>query len=113
MLFRSVGCTAASRRSKGDGSAFSPWSKIFFCLTAGYALSLLSIPFVELDILLPLIGTLLLYLGYRSLRLENNWFRLGWYLALLRLLYMPLADSLMAVGVVQNQVVLSFYVSAP
>ena len=94
-------------------AGISPWSKIFFCLTAGYALSLLSIPFMELDILLPLIGTLLLYLGYRSLRSENNWFRLGWYLALLRLLYMPLADSLMAIGVVQNQVVLSFYVSAP
>ncbi len=47
----------------------------------------------------PLLGATLLYLGYRSLRRENRWFRLGWLLSALLLASHMALDVLAATPV--------------
>ena len=54
-------------------------------LSIGKALLTFRFQFFYLQYLLPLLGAVLVYLGCRSLRLENSWFRLGWLLSALLL----------------------------
>lgn len=68
--------------------AVNPWKKAMHRILWGLALVMVTLKFLNLDIILPAIGIVLMLLGYRALRNENRWFRMGWYLAILRSLWM-------------------------
>ena len=68
-------------------------------IVVGTALLTFRFQFFYLQYLLPLLGAVLVYLGYRSLRLENRWFRLGWLLSALLLASHMALDVLAATPV--------------
>ena len=59
----------------------TPWHSSVGRILWGLALCTFRLEVLCLQYLLPLLGATLLYLGYRSLRRENRWFRLGWIMA--------------------------------
>ena len=60
----------------------NPWRRAMGQIVWGYALTTMTLTFWRLDVLLPALGTLLLFLGFRSLRRENGWFAACWGLSL-------------------------------
>ena len=54
----------------------NPWRKPLNNITWGFILSLFTLNFAYLQYILPTIGIILIYLGFRSLRNENKWFRI-------------------------------------
>ena len=60
---------------------FTPWQSCVYKILWGMGLTTFRLEFFYLHYLLPLLGSVLLYLGYRSLRRENRWFRLCWGLS--------------------------------
>lgn len=62
----------------------TPWRRAMRRALLGIALNLVTLNFWGLNYLLPAVGTLLLLLGFRSLRRENRGFALCWYLALVQ-----------------------------
>ena len=69
----------------GEAERYTPWHDAMFCLLMGQALVTFHFEFFYLQYLLPLLGSVLIYLGARSLRSENKWFRLCWILGGARL----------------------------
>ncbi len=65
----------------------TPWSVSMGRILWGVGLTMMTLNFWNLDILLPGIGMLQLLLGFRALRRENRWFRAGYAAAWLRLLW--------------------------
>lgn len=65
----------------------TPWRKAMNRVLTGLALNAVTLNFLALDYILPAIGTLLLVLGFRSLRRENRSFRLCWLLSLWKAAY--------------------------
>lgn len=57
-------------------------------IITGIALSYITLSFLALDHILPAIGAAMLFLGFRNLRGENPWFRLGYICSALRLTLM-------------------------
>lgn len=66
----------------------TPWRKATNRILWGMGLVTVTLNFLNLDTILPAIGMILMVLGYRALRNENGWFRLGYYLAILRTLWL-------------------------
>ena len=60
---------------------YTPWRSAMSKILWGMGLTTFKFEFFYLQYLLPLLGAALLYLGYRSLRRENRWFRLCWVLS--------------------------------
>lgn len=56
----------------------NPWRSAMVKIMWGMALNTFTLEFLYLQYILPLLGSVLMYLGYRSLRRENRWFRLCW-----------------------------------
>lgn len=54
----------------------TPWRKAMSQVLWGCALTSLTLNFLLLNYILPAIGTMLMFLGFRTLRRENKWFRL-------------------------------------
>lgn len=82
----------AAEESLSDSivSEVTPWRRAMGYVIAGNGMCAITIHFLGLDTLLPLIGIILLLLGFRALRRENGWFSACWFLALLRAgLYFP------------------------
>ena len=67
--------------SPGDLGSYTPWRAAMDKVLWGMVLIIFRLGFFYLQYILPLLGSALLYLGYRSLRRENRWFRLCWVLA--------------------------------
>ena len=65
----------------------TPWSDAMFDLLLGQALVTFHLEFFYLQYILPLLGSVLVYLGARSLRKENRYFRLCWVLGGVRLVW--------------------------
>ena len=65
----------------GEVQDYNPWQAAMSKLLWGMALTTFRLEFFYLQYLLPLLGAALMYLGYRSLRRENPWFRLCWGLS--------------------------------
>ena len=63
----------------------TPWRQAMDKVLFGLALTTFLFEFFYLNYLLPLLGGVLLYLGFRSLRRENRWFTLCWVLSGARL----------------------------
>ena len=60
----------------GEVQDYNPWQAAMSRILWGMALTTFRLEFFYLQYLLPLLGAALMYLGYRSLRRENPWFRL-------------------------------------
>lgn len=65
----------------------TPWKRAMNRVLVGMALSTVTLNFWLLDTILLAIGVVLMLLGFRSLRLENRWFRSCFVLALIRAIY--------------------------
>ena len=63
------------------------WKKSMDRVLVGVVLSTILLQFGGLQYLLPAIGTLLLLLGFRALRQENQWFRGCFVLSVLHAAY--------------------------
>lgn len=63
----------------------TPWRGAMDRIVTGLALTTITLKFLWLDYLLPLIGTVMLFLGLRSLRRENKWFMLCYIISIGRL----------------------------
>lgn len=55
-------------------SGVNPFSKALRSILAGFALWIIKLNFINLNYILPLLGILLIFTGFRSLRKENKWF---------------------------------------
>lgn len=64
----------------------NPWSKPIGFITWGLILTTLHLSFLYLQYILPTIGTILIFLGFRSLRNENKYFKVLWLLSILKLI---------------------------
>lgn len=61
----------------------SPWKKSFYRIVAGIVLTTCTIDIYFLNFVLPVIGNILLVLGFRSLRKENKYFTVCYFLSLI------------------------------
>lgn len=66
---------------------YTPWQSAMDKILWGLGLNFFRVEFFGLQYLLPLLGSVLLYLGCRSLRQENRGFRLCWWVSLGKLLW--------------------------
>lgn len=62
----------------------TPWRRAMRRILIGTALQTITFQLWGLSYLLPVLGQILLLLGYRALRRENGWFRFSWAAVLLR-----------------------------
>lgn len=62
----------------------TPWRRAMGYIIGGSGLCSITLSFLNLEILLPLIGVLCQLLGFRALRRENRWFGLCWWCAAIR-----------------------------
>lgn len=76
----------------------NPWETPIWRIIAGLALITLKLGFFHLDDILPTVGYLQLYLGFRALRRENKWFTAAWLLSALWFLARPVALASDALG---------------
>lgn len=58
-----------------------PWKRAIDQILAGVTLRVVVLQFWHLNYILPTIGTLLLFLGFRALRWENRWLAFGWVIS--------------------------------
>ena len=65
----------------GEVWGYAPWRSAMTKILWGMGLITFRFHFFYLQYILPLLGAALLYLGYRTLRRENRWFRLCWVLS--------------------------------
>ena len=65
----------------GEVESYTPWRSAMTKILWGMGLTTFRFEFFYLHYILPLLGAALLYLGYRTLRRENRWFRLCWVLS--------------------------------
>ena len=71
-------------------SEITPWRASMDTLLIGLALSMVTLNILGLNYILPAIGFLMTFFGFRSLRNENSWFRLGWIVSIpLMILFYP------------------------
>lgn len=64
----------------------SPWNEAMTRIAAGILLCGITIDFLSINIILPFIGSLLMLLGYRTLRDENGYFKAGYVISVTFLL---------------------------
>ena len=67
--------------------AVTPWKKAFKRVIWGLALNTLTLNFLYLNYILPLVGTILSILGLRTLRNETKWFKAYYILNIIREVY--------------------------
>lgn len=72
--------------------AVTPWRSAMRRILWGFGLSTITLNFFHLQYLLPAIGILLLLLGFRTLRKENNWFGACFILSAIRTLWFGLTS---------------------
>lgn len=61
----------------------TPWRRAMSRIIWGIGLTMLTVRLWNLELILPAIGMLMLLLGFRALRRENRWFRIGFAAACL------------------------------
>lgn len=77
----------------------NPWETPIWRIVAGLALITLKLGFFHLDDILPTVGYLQLYLGFRALRKENRWFTAAWLLSAFWFLARPVNLAAAALGI--------------
>lgn len=73
-----------------------PWRAALIRICWGLGLNFFTLQFWNLQYILPSVGIILVYLGFRTLRRENGWFRLGHRLSILLLAMDFALDILLA-----------------
>lgn len=63
----------------------TPWKQAMDKIIAGIALSTITFRFFCLDYILPVIGIVAMFLGFRALKKENSWFCLGFIATIVRM----------------------------
>ena len=63
----------------------NPWTEPINTITWGLIFSTLHLNFLYLQYILPTIGILFVYLGFRSLRHINQWFRIAWIISIVQM----------------------------
>ena len=76
--------------------AVTPFRAAMGKVAAGLCLTSLGLRFWYLQYLLPALGTVLLVLGFRSLRRSNHWFRFCWYFSIYQAILLYSYDLLSA-----------------
>lgn len=71
--------------SQGVVEEVNPWHEPIDRIAGGLALTGITLNFLYLDYLLPAVGVVLQYLGFRALRRNGVDFRLAWVLSIVRL----------------------------
>lgn len=87
--------------SKDMVSTATPWQSAMEKIMWGMALNTFKLEFFYLQYILPLLGSVLMYLGFRSLRKENIWFKLCWGITSFSLVWQILWDVLSATPITQ------------
>ena len=64
----------------------TPWKKAMSRILVGFALTTVTLNFLWLNYLLPAIGAMLILLGFRALRSENQWFKCSFVLSSARII---------------------------
>ncbi|WP_019230100.1 hypothetical protein [Sedimentibacter sp. B4] len=64
-----------------EKTILNPWKKPIMEITLGFALTSITLNFLWLQYILPAIGTVLIFIGVRSLRKENKYFTMAYFLA--------------------------------
>lgn len=62
-------------------SSITPWKEAMERIVTGLCLTCFTLNFAWLQYILPAIGTMQLYLGFRALRQTNRWFRYAWIIS--------------------------------
>jgi len=81
----------------------TPWRVATDRIITGLALTTITLNFFWLQYLLPFIGTVMLFLGFRSLRRENKWFFLCYVISVLRLVT-KIASTILNATIWQSRV---------
>jgi hypothetical protein len=68
-------------------SNINPWEKPIGFITWGFILTTFHLNNLKLQYILPSIGVILIYLGFRSLRKENKYFKTAWILAIVKMVW--------------------------
>jgi len=63
----------------------NPWSKPIGFITWGFILTTFKLNIIYLQYILPVIGVIHIFLGFRSLRKENKYFKIAWLLSIIKL----------------------------
>lgn len=74
--------------------ALSPWRSAMSRIVWGIGWSTITVKLLYLDYLLPAVGTIMVLLGFRSLRRENRWFAIGYGCAWAKLVWWVLNFSI-------------------
>ena len=69
-----------------DSDRIDPWKRSIYPILWGLALTLVTLNFWYLDIILPAVGVALMYVGLRSLRRENGQLRWAWIISIIRII---------------------------
>jgi len=80
----------------------TPWRSAMEKIMWGIALNVFQLEFFYLQYILPLLGSVLMYLGFRSLRKENRPFALCWLLSAYFLVRHAVVDVLAATPILQT-----------
>lgn len=87
-----------------------PWRRPIRLIIWGILLTTVTLNFLNLDILLPGVGLMLMLLGFRPLRRENGGFRLCWVISILRLLLTLTVDCVSATPFDYGGFAILFYI---
>ena len=65
----------------------TPWKKSVNRILIGIALTVIKLNFWYIDYIIPAIGTIMMLLGFRTLRHENKWFGICFAVSVIRTAY--------------------------
>ncbi len=88
-----------------------PWRRPVRFIVWGILLTTVTLNFLNLDMFLPGVGLILMYLGLRPLRRENGGFRVCWVLSVLRLILTLAADMAAATPFDGGSLAVHFYLA--
>ncbi len=74
----------------------TPWQKAINRIILGLCLTCFTLNFAFLHYILPAIGTVELYLGFRALRKTNHWFQFGWFCSICKVILLYINFTLNA-----------------
>ena len=63
-----------------------PWRTAMNRITLGLCLTCFTVNVWYLQYILPAVGSLLIYFGFRALRQSNRWFRCAWYISICKVI---------------------------
>lgn len=87
-----------------------PWRRPIRLIIWGILLTTVTLNFLNLDMLLPGVGLILMCLGFRPLRRENGGFRVCWVLSILRLIFALAVDMVYATPFEYGSLTTLFYI---